>query len=208
MCNISINGKEPLVDDGDDAALIDADLLPSGLSHVEMLAGRVAPAAVVAGKGIVWRAEVCGSNCHRNTLLAPLWAALKVAYNLEALPTGSPIVEQCCAQCCSSSPISTFIQVAISTSTPCTNIIYIYYYIHTHMHVYISIERERERARTHRPGGITASVEGCMSLVPFRSCEGIGIDDEATQCNCKNYLHEFLHIHKMRRRINMKNAFD
>ena len=61
-----------MVDDGDDAASIDADLLPSGLSHVEMLAGRVAPPPVVAGEGVVRGAEVGGGDGHRVALLAKL----------------------------------------------------------------------------------------------------------------------------------------
>ena len=36
---------DPLVEDGDDAGAVDADVLPGGLGHVEVGAGRAAPAA-------------------------------------------------------------------------------------------------------------------------------------------------------------------
>ena len=60
----------PLVHDGDDATSINTDLLPGLLGHVEVWPWRVAPASVVIAEGVIWRAEVCGSDSHRHTGLA------------------------------------------------------------------------------------------------------------------------------------------
>ena len=51
-----------LIEDRDDAGLVDADVEPRRLGHVEVGAGRVAPPAVIAGEVVVWRAEVGGGD--------------------------------------------------------------------------------------------------------------------------------------------------
>ena len=56
-------GREvPAVGDGDNACPVERDALEDGLGHVEVGAGRVAPAAVVGGLAEVGRAEVGGGD--------------------------------------------------------------------------------------------------------------------------------------------------
>lgn len=52
----------PSVLDGDDSGLVLSNALEDGLGEVEMLLGRVAPAAGVVGEGEIWRAEVGGCD--------------------------------------------------------------------------------------------------------------------------------------------------
>ncbi|KAB8086774.1 hypothetical protein EE612_010298, partial [Oryza sativa] len=89
-----LHARNPLVDDGDDAAAVDADLLPGGLGHVEVGARRVAPAAAVAGEVPVGRAEVGGGDGDGDARLAPRPVRLAVADELVALPAGEAVVEQ------------------------------------------------------------------------------------------------------------------
>ncbi|BAS82361.1 Os03g0155566, partial [Oryza sativa Japonica Group] len=88
----------PTVEDGDDAGLVDADLEPGGLGHVEVRAGRVAPAAAVAGESPVGRAQVGGRDGHRGARPAPLRRRGGVAHDQVALPARPPVVEQHRAQ--------------------------------------------------------------------------------------------------------------
>ena len=62
-------GNPPVVD-GHNAGLVDSDGLPRGLRHVEVLPRRVAPSAVVAGQGVVGRAEVGGRDGDGRALFA------------------------------------------------------------------------------------------------------------------------------------------
>jgi len=52
----------PAVRDGDNAGTILCDFKEHGHGEVEVLSGRVAPAAIVAGESVVRRAEVCGGD--------------------------------------------------------------------------------------------------------------------------------------------------
>lgn len=90
--------RNPAVLDRDDAgSVVLGQLSEDGLGDVKVLAGRVAPSAVVAGLVVIGRAEVGGRDEERR--LAKL-APLRVigALYLVARPTRLPIVEQCCAQ--------------------------------------------------------------------------------------------------------------
>ena len=61
-----------------------------------MGAGRVAPAAIVAGESVVWRAEVGGGNENGGAAgVAPL--GVIGALDFEASSTTESIVEECCA---------------------------------------------------------------------------------------------------------------
>jgi hypothetical protein len=85
-----------LVQHQHDASPVDADVLPRRLRHVEVLPGRVAPAAAVAGKRPDGRAEVGGRHGDGRADLAsllptqPRWVALDGV----ALPTGRAVIEQ------------------------------------------------------------------------------------------------------------------
>lgn len=76
-----------MIDDGDNATTVYADFLPSGLRHVEMLTGRVAPPSIVAWESVVRRAEIGGSDGDGNALSAPTRLGLGITNNLVALPT-------------------------------------------------------------------------------------------------------------------------
>lgn len=53
----------PSVSDGHDPGTILSNLQESWLGEVEVLAGRIAPPAIVIGQCEVWRAKVCGGDC-------------------------------------------------------------------------------------------------------------------------------------------------
>lgn len=99
-------GQVPLVDDGYDTTCVNADLQPSRLSHVKMLAGRVTPTTIVAWKSVVWRAEVCRGDSDRRPPLAPSRVGIIVTLDQVTLSASSSIVKQCSAQCSSISPIA------------------------------------------------------------------------------------------------------
>nr|ACN26735.1 unknown [Zea mays] len=89
----------PAVGDGDDAGAVLGDVEEHGHGEVEVRAGRVAPAAVVGGERVVWRAEVGG----RDQDGGPPWPAppppgLLLAPDLEARAAAEPLVEQRRAQ--------------------------------------------------------------------------------------------------------------
>lgn len=73
--------------DGNDATPVNANLLPSGLSHVKMLEGWVAPPSIVVWKSIVWRAKVRCSDGDGFSSYAPSGISFVVTNDLEALPT-------------------------------------------------------------------------------------------------------------------------
>lgn len=73
-------------------------MLEDRLREVKMLLRRVAPAARIVGKGIVWRAKIGG--CDQNgARQAP--SGVIYTLNLIARATAQTIVEQSCAQSCS-----------------------------------------------------------------------------------------------------------
>lgn len=84
----------PLEEDRHNPSSVDADLLPSGLGHVEVLQWRIAPSPIVAREGKVRRAEVGRSDGHGDSFNAPPWVRVVVAHDLVALPTGCSVVEQ------------------------------------------------------------------------------------------------------------------
>jgi hypothetical protein len=112
----SPGARHPLVHHRDDAGAVDADLLPRRLRHVEVLPRRVAPAAVVAGLGVVRRAQVGRRHGHRHAPLAPLPAVLGVARHLVALPARRAVVEQRRAQRRRVRPVPRRVQVAVPAS--------------------------------------------------------------------------------------------
>ena len=94
----------PAVAYGNNSGMVLGDLEEHGHGEVEVGARRVAPAAIVAGKGEVGRAEVGGGDDDgRPPRVAPPW--ILVALYLETRAATQPTVEQCRAQCCSVHPI-------------------------------------------------------------------------------------------------------
>lgn len=80
----------PPVGNWDDSCSVLSDLQESGLGHVEMLAGRVAPSSVVVGQRWVGRAKV-GSRDGDAARQARLAAR---ATQFEARTAAQPVVEQ------------------------------------------------------------------------------------------------------------------
>ena len=108
-----------LVEDWDDAGTVDADVLPGGLRHVEVVAGRIAPPAVVAGKIPVGRAEVGGGHGDGRAGLAHLRLA-GVAGDEVALSARRAVVEQRRAQRHVVDPVPRIVQVLVPTCAACT----------------------------------------------------------------------------------------
>lgn len=113
------NKNVPLVQNWNNTTTVDGNLLPSRLSHVKMWPGRVAPPTIVAWEGQVWRAEISGCDGDGPAFQTPSRVCFVVTYDLEALPTGRPIIEQRSTQCCCSSAITCGVKVSISTSPTC-----------------------------------------------------------------------------------------
>ena len=86
--------------DGDNAGAVLGDSEEHGHGEVEMGAGRVAPAAVVVGEGVVGRAEIGGGHHYGGPArVAPLGVLHRVALDLEAGSAAHAIAEQRGAQC-------------------------------------------------------------------------------------------------------------
>lgn len=81
-----------------------------------MLARRVAPPAIVIGLGVVWWAEVGGSDGD-GAIAAPLLAV--VAAELKAGAAGEAIVEEGCAECRGGQTITLVEEVSIAACTLC-----------------------------------------------------------------------------------------
>jgi hypothetical protein len=109
---------DALVEYGDDASAVDADVLPGGLGHVEVGAGRAAPPAV--GELPVGRAEVGGGDDDEVAAagLAPPGLAA-VAPDDIALPARSAVVEERRAQRRIVNAVTLFVQVAIPARATC-----------------------------------------------------------------------------------------
>jgi hypothetical protein len=104
----------PLVHNGDDATLIDADLFPGWLRHVEVLARQVTPPTVVIRKRFIRRAKVCSCDGYSNSRFAERWVGqLAVTRDLVALSARGAIVEQHRAQRRCPCPVPLRVQVAI-----------------------------------------------------------------------------------------------
>jgi hypothetical protein len=81
----------PLVHDGDDATLIDADLLSGRLRHVEVLARKVAPSAVVIQERFVGALDLGGpSTCRLARSMKAEDKDSPHGGQTEALPDGQP----------------------------------------------------------------------------------------------------------------------
>jgi hypothetical protein len=98
--------------------LIVCDGCPRGLRHVKVLPRRVAPSAIVAGQGVVGRAEVGCCDGDGRALFARLCFA-RVAGDGEAGATPCPIVEERRAQCSRVCPVPGVIQVPVPARTTC-----------------------------------------------------------------------------------------
>jgi hypothetical protein len=108
----------PLVHNGDDATLIDADLFPGWLRHVKVLAWQVTPPTVVIWERFVRWAKIRSCDCYCNSGFAERWVGqLAVTGDLVALPAGGAIVEQHRAQRRRPRPIPLRVQVAIPART-------------------------------------------------------------------------------------------
>jgi len=105
-----------LVDDGDDAAAVDADVLPRWLGHVEVGARRAAPAAV--GERVVGWAQVGGGDGDGVAGLAPHGLG-GVTLDGVALATGGAVVEQHLAQRGVEHSIARVVQVVVAARATC-----------------------------------------------------------------------------------------
>lgn len=111
------SGDSPLEHHRHDSSAVDADLLPCGLRHVEVLARRVAPPPVVVGEGVVRGAEVGGRDRHRHALEAPPRVRPVVADDLVALPARCAVAEQGRAQSCRPGAVPGRVQIAVPASS-------------------------------------------------------------------------------------------
>ena len=77
---------------------------------------RVAPAAIVGGESVVWRAEVgCSNEDGRTAGMAPL--GVVSALEFKARAASESVIEESCAEGCSLYAISLAIEVTVSTSS-------------------------------------------------------------------------------------------
>ena len=105
----------------DNAGLVDGDGGPRRLRHVEVAAGRVAPAAVVAGQRVVGRAVVGGRDGDGRARLAH-GALAGVADDCVARAAHGAVVEQRRAQRRVVQPVAGVVQVAEPTRSSCRSI--------------------------------------------------------------------------------------
>lgn len=94
-----------------------SNVLEDRLREIKVLQWRVAPTSCVVGEGIVWRAEIGGSD-HNGAWQAPF--RVTSALNLIARATAQPVVEQSRTQSSSVCSIALTVQVTIPTSPTCT----------------------------------------------------------------------------------------
>ncbi|KAG6502153.1 hypothetical protein ZIOFF_042042 [Zingiber officinale] len=106
----------PSEGDGDDAGSVLCDVEKGQLGHVEVRAGRVAPAAVVAGESGVRRVEVGGRDDDGARKAPP---RVVVAPKLVASAATEPIVEQHRAQSCRVGSVSPDVEVPVPARTSC-----------------------------------------------------------------------------------------
>lgn len=106
-----------MVENRDDSASVNADLLPSRLSHVEMFKRRVTPSAIVVWESVVWWAKIGGRHRHRRPFNAPPWIRLVITHHLETLTTRRAVVEQRGAQRRRLCSITRLVQIPIPTSS-------------------------------------------------------------------------------------------
>ena len=89
------------------------------LREIKVVQRRVAPATCIAGQGIVWRAEVGGSD-HNGAREAP--PVVIHTPDLIARATAQAIVEKSSAQSSSVCSIPLAVEVPISTCPPCKKV--------------------------------------------------------------------------------------
>ena len=108
----------PSVGHRHNAGLVLGNVLEDRLREVEVVLGRVAPAAGIVGEGIVWRAEIGGGD-HNGAGQAPL--GVVHTPNLVARSAPQPIVEQSSAQGRRVGSVPLAVEVAVPTSSAFRN---------------------------------------------------------------------------------------
>ncbi|RWW50549.1 hypothetical protein BHE74_00043166, partial [Ensete ventricosum] len=98
------------------ACFVLRDALENRLREIEVLPGRVAPSAIVAGESVVGRAEV-GRSDYDRPLETP--SVITDALDLKTSSTALAIVEQSSAQCSSVGTITLAVEVPIPTGSSC-----------------------------------------------------------------------------------------
>ena len=98
---------------GHDPGTVLSDLEEGGLGQVKMLEGRVASPSVVVSEGVVWRAEVGGSD-HNGPREAP--PGVVGALHLVACAAAEAIVEEGRAKRGGVRAVTLAVEVAIATS--------------------------------------------------------------------------------------------
>ncbi|RRT72645.1 hypothetical protein B296_00022740, partial [Ensete ventricosum] len=98
------------------ACFVLRDALENRLREIEVLPGRVAPSAIVAGESVVGRAEV-GRSDYDRPLETP--SVITHALDLKTSSTALAIVEQSSAQCSSVGTITLAVEVPIPTGSSC-----------------------------------------------------------------------------------------
>lgn len=106
----------PSEGNGHDSGSVLSDLEERRLGQVEVLEGRVAPAAVVVRQGVVGRAKVCGGDGD-GVREAP--SRVVVAPHLVACPAAQSVVEQGRAQRCGVCAVPLAVQVAVPACPSC-----------------------------------------------------------------------------------------
>lgn len=97
----------------DDPGTVCGDLQEHGHCEVEVGARGVAPPTIVVGEGVIWRAEVCGSD--EDGGISRAARSVVGALDLKAGSAAQPIVEQCSAQCCIVNSVALAIQISVTT---------------------------------------------------------------------------------------------
>lgn len=111
----------PSVLNRDDATSVDTDALPSGLGHVKVLSGRVAPAAIIGWPGPVGWAQVRGGDDDGAGIgPTPLVLDCTVTLDLKARSADQTTVEESLTGGSCGGAIPLAVQVPVSTCTRCT----------------------------------------------------------------------------------------
>lgn len=106
---------------GDDIGFPLSDLGESGLGHLKVLLGEIAPAAIIGGEPEIGWTEISGSENNGRASLETPQDVVNTS-QLITSPTGTSSVEQYAAQPCTVSPICHLVKITIPTSSFCYNI--------------------------------------------------------------------------------------
>lgn len=118
---MEING--PAIRNGHNAGAVLGHLKEHWHGKIEMGSGRVAPAAVVIGLGVIGGAEVGGGDEDGGVpWVAPLPLRLISAFQLEARAAAEPVVEQRCAQRRRVHAVPLAVQIPVPTSSACNQL--------------------------------------------------------------------------------------